>query len=143
MPTNDSRLYYLRLTKAGFSNIPVKQAFLDNRPLVKTPGDEETDPVHYTEADGLTLLDYMRLLAPHRVALYREEGGKAREHLGTLDRHPDALPDDMTHAVAGLPEMTPEEIEAVVLTAQEVGQPIREVLIHFARLPEYLEELPN
>lgn len=35
MPSSDSRTHYIRLTKAGFETLTVKQAFLDRRPLVK------------------------------------------------------------------------------------------------------------
>lgn len=130
MPTNDERLYYIRLSKAGFSTLPVKQAFLDARPLVKTPATDEEEAVYYAEADALTFEAAMRLYKPHTVALYQEVEGEAPKHLGTLDQH-DPLPEEMTHAFYALnsPKMGPFEIAALVRQADTVGAPINHVLV--------------
>jgi hypothetical protein len=130
MPTNDERLYYIRLSKAGFSGLPVQQEFLDARPLVKPEATEEEEAVYYTEADGLTFEQAMRLYKPHSVALMKEVDGEAPVNLGTLADH-DELPEEMTHVFFALngPKMGPFEIAALVRQADAVGQPINHVLI--------------
>jgi hypothetical protein len=140
MPSNDNRLYYNRVSRRGLQ-LPVKKAFLDARPIVKTPADEGagTEAVYYSEADGLTLEQFLRLYAPHRAALFDESNGPPKDNrLGTLADHPDGLPEAMTHALIGPPAMRAEEVEAIVLQAAEAGVPIRAVLIHFEDLPDYL-----
>jgi hypothetical protein len=130
MPTNDERNYYIRNTKVGFQNLLVAQAFFDARPLVKTEATEEEEAVYYTEADGLTFEQAMRLYKPHSVALMKEVDGEAPVNLGTLADH-DELPEEMTHVFFALngPKMGPFEIAALVRQADAVGQPINEVLI--------------
>ena len=134
MPTNDERLYYIRLTKAGFQGLAVKQAFLDARPLVKVSADEEAEPpveeVLYTEQDNLTYEAAMRLYKPHSVALLQEVEGDAPINLGTLDQY-DTLPEEMTHAFFALsnPKLQPLEIAALAAQAASVNTPLNQVLI--------------
>ncbi len=125
--SNDSRQFYVRLSKAGFQGLPVSQTFLDKRPLVKTPATEEADAVYYTAADGLTFEAAMRLYAPHTVALM-QEGSGAPINLGTLDAN-ETLPEGMTHAFFGLHNWSPFEIAELVNQAEAIGIPINNVLI--------------
>ena len=128
MPSSDSRTHYIRLTKAGFETLTVKQAFLDRRPLVKVEATEEDPAVYYSEADGLTFEQAMRLYAPESVALMQEAEGVTPVNLGTLEAS-ETLPEDMTHAFFGLHNLSAVEIAELVRQADQIGAPINSVLI--------------
>lgn len=127
---NDSRTHYFRFSKAGFQTVPVDQAFLDARPLIKTPADEEagTPAVYYKWEDGLTYEQALRIYAPHQVALMAESESNAPENLGSLADH-EVLPEEMTHAFWGMHGLSALEIAAAVRQADALGKSINEILI--------------
>lgn len=134
MPTNDERIYYIRLTKSGFQNLSVSQAFFDARPLVKTPADEDagTAAVFYSEADNLSYEVALRLYKPHSVACMQESAGEgvAPLNLGILtDLNP--LPAECTHVFFALnsPVLQPLEIAALAGQAAYLNIPLNQVLI--------------
>ncbi len=144
MPSNDSRQNYLRNTITGFTTLPVPQSFLDNRPLVKTPADEDagTEAVYYTEADGLTYFEAMKLYRPHSVGFYDESAGAPNDNmLGTLADYdtPEDIPEEATNVFYGLHDWTADETADAVRQADALGMPISQVLFPWgAKVQEYL-----
>jgi len=141
MPSQDSRQHYLRNTIAGFTTLPVPQSFLDNRPLIKTEGDEETPPTFYTAEDSLTFFDAMKLYRPHSVGFYDESGDKPKL-LTTLDKvdTPEDIPEEATHVFYGLHDWTADETADAVRQADALGVPVSQVLFPWGlAVQEYLQ----
>lgn len=145
---NDERLYYIRLAKNTFQNLPVTQAFLITRKLVKIPATEEDEVVYYTESDNLTLENAMRLYKPESVALYNEQGGKP-QHLGLLSDY-EEIPDECNYVLFAFssPKLTGSEIFAMNLQLHTYNQanpsiafPPNHMIIPWGNdLNRYLEE---
>jgi hypothetical protein len=140
MPSSDTRQQYLRNTIAGFTTLTVPQSFLDNRPLVKTEATDEADAVYYTEADGLTFFDAMKLYRPSSVGFY-DESGDNPELLTTLDNveTPADIPAEADVAFYGLHEWTADETADAVRQADALGVPVSQMLFPWgAKVQEYL-----
>jgi hypothetical protein len=141
MPSNDSRQHYLRNTIAGFTTLTVPQSFLDNRPLLKTEATETEEATYYTEADGLTFFEAMKLYRPHSVGFYDESGDKPRL-VTTLDQvdTPEDIPEDATNVFYGLHDWQPEEIGDAVRQADALGISLSQVLFPWGRaVQKYFE----
>jgi hypothetical protein len=143
MASNDSRTHYLRNTIAGFTTLTVPQSFLDNRPLIKTEGDEEKPPTFYTEADGLTFFEAMKLYRPHSVAFYNESAGAPKDNLlctlADVDTPAD-IPEVATCVFYGLHDWQPEEQMDAYLQIHKMGlNPRHYVFLWGPQVQDYLQ----
>lgn len=108
MPSNDPRLYSMRLSITAAKMQVATNSFLNKRPILKSPGAEDgsTPAVYYTEADGISFLEALWRTTPQSVRLvqHTEDGYGLSLSPATLDQYPlnSDLPSDITHLIATL-----------------------------------------
>jgi len=142
MPSNDKRLYALRLSIGAASTLPTTNSFFNKRPIVKTPGSDEGEPpIYYEEADDLSLLSALWRHNPSAVRLVKHvsEGTAYPVNPATLDQYPldSTLPVEATHIVAILnPPFSGREI-------YDLMERVRETIKEIKANPNNTEEQIN
>lgn len=125
----DNRTYY-RLLPASYTDILCPGAFLEKRPIEKTPADDEGGATYYTASDGLTI-EQALTLANIPVTFYDESGDApiAVEDIASCDR-----------VVFGLWNVYGSESRAFDQVAMAEGADPDEVIIPTANLGAYLKD---
>lgn len=104
MPTNDNRTKYF-LHDLGFAQtFNVSQSFWDAYPTVKTEATEEAEAVMYSEADGLTHYEGLKLAMPSRVSYIIHSEGTPPVNLGPMSDH-ETPPEGATHLLYAFPKV--------------------------------------
>jgi len=127
MPSNDPRLYSMRLSITAAKIQVATNSFLSKRPILKTAGAEDgsSPDVYYTEADGISFLEALWRATPHSVRLvqHTEDGYGLSVSPATLDQYPlnSDLPSEATHLIATLnPPLCGREIFELMERLNEI-----------------------